>query len=354
MEQNQNETKKYADPTMDLAFKLLLGQLKNSEIIISLLNSLLEFKGDDLVQEIEVIDPQVSGGGRSDVVGKRLVTSTVDVLCKTMDGRRVAIEVQRQFTNYFLARTQYYMASMIYGRVPVGKSHSYYTEIKKNYMLIITDEAIFTDSVNLNYYETAVTPQIHRTGQTIKDNKMFWKFYELSKFRKSESFKNGQIDRNSPIKEQWLEFLCTCSEKSKVPDRSELILNAYKIMEMINWHVNEITEYKQQIMMENSEKLIREEELKKAHEKGKHEGKIEGQIKLLITHCKSQLKKPEIKEKQTQEKANMLIEPFTTLLKSLEDKGKQEHFVEYIEEHEDDSTSEIFTTLSKDVGMDLE
>ena len=41
-----NMKEKFADPTFDLTFKMLFGNENHKDILISLLNSLLGFKGD--------------------------------------------------------------------------------------------------------------------------------------------------------------------------------------------------------------------------------------------------------------------------------------------------------------------
>jgi len=91
---------------------------------------------------------------------------------------------------------------------------------------------------------------------------MFWKFNELNKFRKTEKIVNKQIDRDNSIKEQWFEFLCICSEQTETPDRNQLILDAYRILNMIKWRLYEINKYKQQVLMLNRKKFRREKELR--------------------------------------------------------------------------------------------
>lgn len=44
----------FADPTLDVSFKMLFGQNKNKDILISLLNSLLNFHGKDTIIDVEI------------------------------------------------------------------------------------------------------------------------------------------------------------------------------------------------------------------------------------------------------------------------------------------------------------
>jgi predicted transposase/invertase (TIGR01784 family) len=344
------DSKPYADPTLDSSFKLLFGNAKNKKIIISLLNNLLDFKGDDLIQDLEVIDPRVSGGGQSDVVNKAIISSTIDVLCKTVNNQKVAIEMQRQYKDYFLARTQYSLASMIYGQVPSGQSASYDVAMMKNYMLIISNDDLFVDDDDKEFYETTVTPMMHGRAKTINSNKMVWKYYELNKFRQTDRFQSKTINSLSDLKEQWLEFLCTCSDQTALPQRETIILDAYRIMEFEGWGMEQKRQYMDQLLIENSERLSREKE----REKFLQEGQFQGQVKSVVRVAKKRLAKPEAKDKSLEEKVGMVIEDFDEFFEDRRFQNKQEEFVQYLEDHPDESLSQIFEGLKENNVMNLE
>ncbi len=45
------------DPTIDLVFKRLFGSAKNKNILIDLINAVMKEAGEDLVEEIELLNP---------------------------------------------------------------------------------------------------------------------------------------------------------------------------------------------------------------------------------------------------------------------------------------------------------
>ena len=51
-------------------------------------------------------------------------------------------------------------------------------------------------------------------------NEMYWKFYELSKFK--IFYRNDVIDNKQEEKVQWLEFLLNCGRQKEMPKISAI------------------------------------------------------------------------------------------------------------------------------------
>lgn len=177
----------FADPTYDITFKMLFANDKYKHILISLLNSFLGFEGTEKeIQEVEINSPDLQQESISGVKG------AVDVLCTTTNKKKIAVEMQRTYKEYFLPRTQEYMSKIIAQQVLSGESAKYHEVMLDTYVLAIGKKNIFygekykiqgTD----NFFEKTVVPTIVETAEEVPGNKMHWKFFELPRFAKEYS-----------------------------------------------------------------------------------------------------------------------------------------------------------------------
>lgn len=116
----------FADPTYDTTFKMLFGTENNKDILISILNNFLDFKAVKEITEVQIVSSDLFAEGITDLQG------SVDVLCTTKNNQKIAVEMQRQYKNYFL-RSQEYMAKIIAGQVKVGQGAKYDTVLMDTY-----------------------------------------------------------------------------------------------------------------------------------------------------------------------------------------------------------------------------
>lgn len=273
----------FADPTYDITFKMLFGSDKNKDVLISLLNSLLGFKGEKEIKDVEINNTALPVIPFSTDKSKLGVSSTVDVLCTTLNGQKIAIEMQGQKTKYFLAREQEYMAKLLIGQVKEGEGKKYHEKVLETYIVIITKENVFTGKSEFEkkkLFEIDVEPRIVQTNESYPDNKMHWKFFELAKFKSSSNY--SKITKDSNLKEQWLEFLIECNKQLTEPERNEIIKQGYEIMKIAKWGPDIQAAYwkqKQDVedILQEQEDLI-EETKQKAFQKGKLKGEIKGEI----------------------------------------------------------------------------
>lgn len=367
----------FADPTLDISFKMLFGQDENSDILISLLNSLLDFKGKDLITKVKINPSELVVSNISYKKGDTGISSAVDILCTTNDDRQVAIEIQGQKTNYFLTREQEYMAKLIYGLVKEGQGHEYHEKVLDTYILVIGKENMFIGNTALkgkvlnntkltpqDLFEIDVEPRIKQTGEIVPGNKMHWKFFELPKFKTSEEYNkikeyDAVIDDsnklyqekiewlNNNLKEQWLEFLIECSNQITIPVRNKLITKGYDIMKLATWSPTDrvlLWKQKQSEIDTQQQKLFDKEEafqegklegIKEGELKGKWKGEIKGEIKQIRSLLKYGIEPEKIKEE----------------LKILNHGKNEEKFdfnLEYINKHPEDTESQIIG------GLDIE
>ena len=322
----------FADPTYDITFKMLFANDAHKNILISLLNSLLGFTGDQEIQDVTIQSPELQKENASGVKG------AVDVLCETKNGKKIAVEMQRQYKEYFLPRLLEYMSKIVSGQVMVGQSKQYHKELLDTYILAIGKDNIFKGIYEIasdTLFEKTVKPIIIETGQVIPGNKMCWKFFELRRF--AQQHKDGTINKESSLKFQWLNFLLHCSEKEEIPeDMDPIIQEGYNIMKVAKWDSATRVLYWKQKADERSElleaKRLQEEQYKHGFDSGQLKGEIKGEISKVKFSIKYKVPLKEI--------ASDL--QFLTHNKV---KDKLEQNINYIQDHINDTDSDICEEL---------
>jgi len=331
-----SDPKVFADPTLDITFKMLFASEQNKDILISLLNSLLSFKGEKEILEVEInktdlpVNLVASDGGAG-------IVSSVDLLCTNKGKHKIAVEMQGQKTKYFLAREQEYMAKLLSGQVKEGEGQLYHEKLFETYIIVIGKANIFIGNTSLKdqkLYELDVEPIILQTGEKFPGNKMFWKFFELPKFQESEDYK--QVSKGRDLKHQWLEFLIDCSKQNEEPNREGIIKKGYEIMKIAQWNSDMQTLYWKQKAQEEDFRETQKELKKEEFEKGKLKGKIEGEIKGEIKAVKSFIELAVSRDK---------FIPRLKFLTQEKVKDKLQDNLKYIEEHINDSDSDIGEAL---------
>lgn len=353
LEDAANSIITFADPTFDSTFKMLFGVDKpdNKKILISLLNSLLNFDEINKIIDLTISSNTLSGDLFSYNKKEGSLDGAVDILCTTTNGKKIAVEMQRAKEHYSLARTQEYMSKMISMQMKSKDSNKYDTELLDTYILTIAKDNLFVgknDSlvkkhvytgVNIenNLYEIDVEPVIKQTGQVFPGNKMHWKFFELSKFKEHTNSKN--LTKNSDLKLQWLEFFNECSKQLEEPDRNELIKKGYEIMKMSLWSDDQHILYWKQQKNERDAIEHQKAENLKAFEEGLFKGKLKGEVKGEIKQIKSLIKYKVEPEKIKEE---------LKFLNNEKNIAKFDYNFQYIQEHNDEAESVIMG------GMDIE
>ncbi len=314
MEQIEKE-EVFADPTYDVTFKMLFGSEKNKVLLINFLNNILSFKGKDEIKDLNIIN--------SSLIQEDLdaIESAVDVRCKTASGEDISIEMQRRNEDYFLSRTQDYMGKLISSQVKKDEGKKYHIAMNKTYIVIISKAKLFLKDTAVEgdhdkLYEKTVVPMIQELNKEVPNNKMYWKFFELPKFEKF--IKGKKLDIDSPLKEQWLNFLISCNDQEDTPENvNEIIKEGYNIMKIANWskedrehyelakikeayRLKELENVEKNAFHQGLEQGIKEGELKgieKGLKKGQWEGKVKGEISKIKFGMENDLPKEKIVQK---------------------------------------------------------
>ena len=114
----------------------------NSDITLSLINSVFEFQGSALISDIEFIDRNLDA---QEDDGKE---SRLDLLGKASDGTIINLEIQVAKQEYMGRRSLYYW-SRLYNELKSGEE---YTELKRTVTINILDFNLFEKKKYPSYH----------------------------------------------------------------------------------------------------------------------------------------------------------------------------------------------------------
>jgi predicted transposase/invertase (TIGR01784 family) len=159
---------KFADPKNDIAFKKIFGDENKKEVLISFLNSILDFNDGKAIAEVEIANPyQVPRI-------KDLKETILDVKAKNQDGEDFIVEMQVEGDESFTKRSLYYTSKSYVSQIEKGE---YYPKLKKVYFVGILDFKIFQKE---SYISRHLILDNETYEQNIKDFE--FNFIELPKF----------------------------------------------------------------------------------------------------------------------------------------------------------------------------
>jgi len=329
---------------------MLFGQT-HKDILMSMLNNLLDFTGDNEIKELEISSEKLDNHIFSYEHGKSTMSCEVDVLCTTQCHKKIAIEMQRAKQQHILARAQHYMSRLISVQMNIGGGgNAYHEEMFDTYVLVLEKQNLFTGTHKLrdeSLYEIDVMPIIEQTKEVFPENKMHWKFFELSRFENHDCYRS--LTKESCLKHQWLEFLINCGNQLHEPDRNDMIKKGYEIMKMAQWDCTRQSFY----WLEQSKQAGRIEEQRYLTNRGIIIGKLQSDIAMIKIGIEENWDEIKIQSKLSLLNKNIWLErewseeQRLTLVESINicpSKFAQLHF--YIQQREFDTSVKIFTDLA--------
>ena len=181
---------KILPPKVDVVFKLLFGDERNTDILIDFLKSVLSLSEDEY-DKITITDTHLKRETIDDKLG------VVDVKLTTKNGTIIHIEIQVAKETAFPERITYYNAKMLVTQL---KSSEEYLELDKVITIAIADFEIFKQN---NMYHHIFQLQEKSTGLKLTDRVEIHTL-ELEKIPK---------ETDNTAKYDWLQFLRTESEE---------------------------------------------------------------------------------------------------------------------------------------------
>ena len=241
-------TLKFADVKNDIAFRKIFGNENRKESLISFLNAVLDFQGDQRIKEVAILNPyqlpKLKGGK----------VTIIDVKATDQRGRTYIVEMQVGDLDGFEKRVLFYSSKSYSDQI---KRADFYRKLRPVIFIGILD---FEHTENKNYISRSQIRDVETGEQTIKD--MEFTFVELPKF-------NKELHELKTLTEKWVYFIKNAENLEVVPDNinDEGLKSAYEEANVQTWTQEELDAYEYAFMREEDEKA----RLDKAEMKGKIE-----------------------------------------------------------------------------------
>ena len=241
---------KFADPKNDLAFKKIFGDDTKTEILISLINSILGFTGDKKVVSVTIANPyQVPKIAE-------LKETILDIKAVNEKGEHFIVEMQKKYLGDFAKRSLYYTSKAYVNQLDSGIE---YSNLEKVYFIGILQFKIFKGD---NYITRHLILNKDTLQQEIADFE--FSFIELNKFTKD-------LPECESILDKWLYFIKNAQNLTMIPDAYKDLqefLDAFSIAEKTKWNKKEMEVYDYIAIKEEDERNA----IRTAINKGRAEG----------------------------------------------------------------------------------
>jgi predicted transposase/invertase (TIGR01784 family) len=253
---------KFADPKNDIAFKKIFGDEKHKSILISFLNSVLDFKEEKTIVDVSLANPyQVPRI-------PELKETILDIKAINQKGESFIVEMQKKDLGDFTKRSLYYTSKAYVAQLPKGND---YTVLKKVYFIGILNFNIFE---NKNYISRHLIINQETNKQDLEDFE--FSFIELPKF-------NKELNELTTILDKWIYFLKNASDLTIIPQTYQEISEfqeAFEIVTQTTWDLKELEVYEYIALKEfdelNALRTAEKKGLKKGIEQGIEKGIEQG------------------------------------------------------------------------------
>lgn len=246
-------------PIVDFVFKLLFGDIKHKERLISLLSSILRLPQETFAG-IEISNTELPKLFNDDKMG------ILDIRAKLADGKQVNIEIQVIPSGFMPERTLFYWAKMYTSQIKEGDT---FTNLKECITINIVDYAFLpVNKMHTQFHLTEDTTG-HRLTEILEIH-----FCELKKLR-SEMELNDMDDPSV----DWMRFIGakTKGEMEMLAQKNEAIKDAFNYLKIISQDEDKRLAYEARQMWLMDQRT--REEI--AREEGEKNAKIEMAKKLI-------------------------------------------------------------------------
>ena len=259
---------KFADPKNDIAFKKIFGDENKTQVLISFLNSILEFKNTKQIKSLTIANPyQVPKI-------KDLKNTILDIKAINQDDEEFIVEMQVERDKNFAQRSLYYTSKSYISQIDIAEN---YPKLKKVYFIGILDFAIFDTP---DYISQHLILDAKTYKQELKDFE--FNFIELKKF-------NLELSQCNTLAKKWIYFIQNASSFTLIPKEYEGIEEfkiAFDIAKIYSWNKEELEVYDYVSMQEGK----RVSELDTAKLDGIEEGIEQGKLQEKLTIAKNSIK----------------------------------------------------------------
>ncbi len=269
---------KFADPTVDYAFKRIFGTEKYKDATIQLLNSLLP---DRNIVDITYLNTEVIG-----TTGTSR-KSAIDVLCEDNHGAKFIVEMQNAEQSHFMERTVFYASKVISMLGKQGRNYDY--SIPPSYVIAFLNFKLDRiDGNNGNgrqYFLHYITREEYAGGKLPGSTEYL--FLGIADFDKKE-------EELETYPEKWLYLLKHTKSLNGIPAvyRSDNTFKTYfEASARAGFNKDEEHKYTTAMMNDWDIENSKREACERAEAKGRAEGLAEGEAKGKAEVAKAMLAK---------------------------------------------------------------
>ncbi|MEW5766715.1 MAG: Rpn family recombination-promoting nuclease/putative transposase [bacterium] len=256
----------FLDVKTDFAFKKVFGSEQSKDILISFLNSVIDFEGNERIVDLTIVDPyQIP-------LIKGMKDTFVDVKARLSNQKRVIIEMQVLNVEGFEKRVLYNAAKAYSSQLKKAES---FTTLKPIIALTITDFTMFGEVDNIiTYFKLIEKETLIKYSDEIE-----LIFIELPKFTKNE-------DELGSITDKWIYFIKNAGSLEYTPKTLIEEVEIKKAFEIANTAGMSEAELEAQFKRHDFiylQKSSIEFALKQGRKEGKEEGRKEKAIEVAKT-----------------------------------------------------------------------
>lgn len=252
-------------PRVDIAFKKIFGVEENTDLLISLINSIVD--PVDRIVEATLLNPYNPKNFKSDKL------SILDIKAKSEKGQRYNIEMQITDEADYDKRALYYWAKLYTEQLQEGKDYS--TLCKAIGIHILH----FTSILDTDQYHNVFHITERKTGHKFFEN-LELHTVELKKF--SNNTESDLVDILPKVKnalDMWTTFLTRHDllnrEHLPKPFNDPALKKALDVLEVMNFNAKERAIYEDHIKWLRMEASALKKQEMKGITKGKQEGRQE-------------------------------------------------------------------------------
>lgn len=246
-------------PTVDFAFKLMLGSPEHSGVTIHFLNSVLV--DQPKITHVEILNPFLGKDGEDDKL------SVLDILATDEHGQLLNIEMQTSLPAGMSQRLAYYVSSVYVGQLYEGNQ---YTELRPAISICVLTQAMFPRSSELHL---DFRLRESSSGLILTDDLQIH-LLQLNNLRVTAE----NVYHALPT-ERWAYFLQNADKLTPEDIRrlfpDEEIAEAAGVLEMISQTPEQLMLYNARLKFQRDE----EARLQKAREDGIREGEARGEAR---------------------------------------------------------------------------
>ena len=250
------ETMKFADVKNDIAFRKIFGNENRKESLISFLNAILDFHGEQRIIKVTILNPyqlpKLKGGK----------VTIIDVKATDEAERTYIVEMQVADIDGFAKRVLYYTSKSYSDQIKRG---DFYRKLQPVIFIGILD---FEHTQNPHYISRNQVRDIETGEQTIKD--VEFNYIELPKFNKT-------LSKIKTLTEKWVYFIKNAENLEVVPDniQDEGLKSAYEEANVQTWTPEELEAYDYAFMREEDERAKFDKAIKNAIKENQERKDIE-------------------------------------------------------------------------------